>query len=72
MEATMEREQEMWQGKQDRISDNECTSFHGVGVYINTLQTGQPFKLNTPVPGHFQAFKPLKKGIFLLTFPCYS
>jgi hypothetical protein len=25
--------------------------------WLNTLQTGQPFKSNTPVPGHFQAFK---------------
>jgi hypothetical protein len=39
---------------------------------FNTLQTGQPLKLNTPVPGHFQAFKLLKKGIFLLMFPCCS
>jgi hypothetical protein len=41
MEAAMEREQEIWQGKQDRISDNEYTSFHGVGVYINRLRTKQ-------------------------------
>jgi hypothetical protein len=39
-------------------------------AFITHCRLVRPFELNTPVLGHFQAFKLLKKGMFLLTFPC--